>query len=68
VPEQPDAGVYAGREAVRRGFYEGTSDAGEWSVEPREFTPAGDQLFVAAKMWVMFLQRDKALDAAGHAE
>ena len=46
--EFPDARVHRGRDAVRQGVYETTAQYGEWSVEPYEFIPAGDKLFVAS--------------------
>jgi ketosteroid isomerase-like protein len=50
-PEFPDARIHRGREAVRQGVYEATSDiTEEWRVEPREFTPVGDKLFVECTM------------------
>jgi ketosteroid isomerase-like protein len=51
APELPDAGVHRGREAVRQWVYETTSDLAEWRVEPNEFIPAGDKLFVGSRMW-----------------
>jgi ketosteroid isomerase-like protein len=51
APELPGAGVHRGREAVRQGVYEATSDVAEWCVEPKEFIPAGDKLFVESRMW-----------------
>ncbi len=47
IAEVPDAGTYRGHEQIRR-WIQGWLDAfDELSVEPRDFTPAGDHVVVS---------------------
>jgi ketosteroid isomerase-like protein len=58
----PDARVHRGRDAVRREVYESTAQFGGWSVEPYEFVPAGDRLFVASHWAVKGKERSEGLE------